>query len=531
MRIDAGARRVSSCGRWLGACALLVAVLSGGCRKSEPGADVAGAPKFEVADDEPAGPVREGPRTDGIESIAGRPGAGVPAGTSPRQPPPKPVVDLDKITIPDGTGEELLAFIDRLGQIGWAAELQAGPQGVPPEVLQPLYEAMIEAADRILASDAETAVRKTAIDYKGGALGKLSQLVPDRPWDEEVRAFAASLAAEQDPVIALEGKCILFGILVGEIAMGRSKDVPEMMTQLRSLLADDVRSDSVLDVSQQAVVALRNIGRDDEAREAYELIANAFEAHDDPALAQESANMQERLRFYDSKFELQLNAVLLQREGAVEEFTPNLTELLGNPQRGFFTLQETVRAAGNLEQTGQYALAIRVWELIREAFREHADPELRDVAQQIVELSLRRLNLIGKPLALQGTTLEGAAFDTSQYQGKVVLIVGWDPSPPSLEELKNIKSRHETYHSQGFEVVGVFWGEDPSTATQFVQDLQLPWITIHNNELFEELGVEILPFLILVDREGVAVDFHVRGPALDERLPELLGSVASPPNS
>jgi hypothetical protein len=291
-----------------------------------------GPTRFEVADDEPAAPVGEqGARTDGGESSVGAPAAKGLAGKSPRQPPAVPVDDLDKITIPEGTGEELLAFIDRLGQIGWATELQAGPEGVSPAVLGPIYEAMIEAADRVLASDAETSVRKTAIDYKAGALGKLSQLVPDRPWAQEVRTFAASLAAEQDPVIALEGKCILFGILVGEVAAGRSKDIAGMMTQMRSLLADEVRSTSVLDVSQQAVVALRNLGRDDEAREAYELIANAFEGHENPLLADESADMQERLHFYDSKFEIQLNDVLLEREGAVEEFTRNLTGLLGQP--------------------------------------------------------------------------------------------------------------------------------------------------------------------------------------------------------
>jgi hypothetical protein len=46
--------------------------------------------------------------------------------------------------------------------------------------------------------------------------------------------------------------------------------------------------------------------------------------------------------------------------------------------------------------------------------------------------------------------------------------------------------------------------------------------------LVEQLGVEMLPFLILLDREGIVVEFHVRGPALDQKLPKVLGSVESP---
>ena len=56
--------------------------------------------------------------------------------------------------------------------------------------------------------------------------------------------------------------------------------------------------------------------------------------------------------------------------------------------------------------------------------------------------SLRRLDLVGKSLALKGTGLQNETIDTAQYRGKTVLVVFWaswaTPVKAELPELKKI---------------------------------------------------------------------------------------------
>lgn len=531
MRIDAPRGMLVPGKLWWGVCAISLALLANGCQKADPGAGKDASGKFEVADDQAA-------PASGTKRLAADPTAGGQAmagdaspGSSPQQPPALPVNELDKlatITIPDGTPEELLAFINRLGQTAMAAQMQAGPEGFSPLSLKPVLEAMVEAADRVLAASDDTKTRKTAIDYKAGALVTLSQIDSSKPWADEVRAFATSLAAERDPVVAIEGKCILFGVLLGEVHQGRSPDVATLMTQLRSLLAEEARSGSVLSVAQQAVMALRQLGREDEAREAFELIAAAFEDHADPELAAESANMREQLAFMDARFESQLDDVVRGSEGAADTFLRTISELLGRPQPQLVALDKSLRAVDRLEQASMYPLAIQVCQLVRNAYSQHPDEDLREAADQITQAALRRLGLVGERLVLQGTTLERTPLDASQYAGKVLLVVFWESSPAAFQELRSVKSLYETYHEQGFEVVGICLDTDPTITPQFLEQAQLPWPTITNPELVEQWGVEVPPLMFLVDRAGVVVDVRVPRGALEARLKALLDASADP---
>ena len=101
-------------------------------------------------------------------------------------------------------------------------------------------------------------MRKQAIDAKAGALLMLSQVAPNRSWADQIREFATSLAADKNPAIAIEGRTMLLGMLVGEIMQGRSQDMDGLMTQVKAMLADEQRNASVLAVTQQAFMALRH---------------------------------------------------------------------------------------------------------------------------------------------------------------------------------------------------------------------------------------------------------------------------------
>ncbi len=85
--------------------------------------------------------------------------------------------------------------------------------------------------------------------------------------------------------------------------------------------------------------------------------------------------------------------------------------------------------------------------------------------------SLRRLDLVGKALALKGTGLQNEAIDTAQYRGKTVLVVFWaswaTPFKAELPELKKIAAK---YRDRGLEVIGVNLDNERAEVDAFLKE-------------------------------------------------------------
>ncbi len=537
-------RRTRRVSWWLGLLAVSTVGCLGGCDRSKESAQQVPGKKYEVADDDDkdvpqggrtateAGPEMP-PSSAGVAGQDGMAKGDLPDNIDGLTPPPPALADqLEAITVPDGTPAELLAFIDELG--GKIESVQAGLQGQPRSVamarMQEILEALLMAADKILASsDADQAARRKAIDTKAGAMSVLSRLAPDGKWGQKVKEFGTVLATDKDPGIAVEGRAILFGIFLGELAQGRSRDYDGLMTQLKSLLTLEARSSVVYEICMQAVNILRNAGQDDKAREAFGLIAVAFKDHQDPELAREAARMAEQVLFMDSDMEVKFNSAVLNQEGAADAFCDAMDALLKRPDAGSLTVEKGSRYVSMLEQTAHYELARRLCGMMRDAFQASADETLQKAVTQITQLAQRRLDLIGKPLVIEATRLDGGSLDFASYQGKPVLVAFFGAFDPRCQqEMALLKSAYEKYHGQGFEVIGVSLDRDRDLLSQYLAEAKLPWVIVTNNKLAEDLGVEMIPFFLFLDREGKVTDIYLQGPALDKKLTEVFGSMEDP---
>ena len=146
-----------------------------------------------------------------------------------------------------------------------------------------------------------------------------------------------------------------------------------------------------------------------------------------------------------------------------------------------------------------------------------------------MEGAARRLDLLGNPLELSGTEMDGSKFDWAKYRGKVVLVDFWATwCGPCLAELPNVKKNYELYHDKGFDIVGVSLDQDRAKLEEFLQKEQNPWTTLHDgawndNAVATYYGIMGIPTVILVDKEGKVVSTRARGPELGKLLAELLG--------
>ena len=78
----------------------------------------------------------------------------------------------------------------------------------------------------------------------------------------------------------------------------------------------------------------------------------------------------------------------------------------------------------------------------------------KELGQHIQAINAMR-NLENKPLVITGTTLDGKAFTSADWKGKVVLVDFWATwCRPCLAELPRVQKLYKDFHDKGLEIVG-----------------------------------------------------------------------------
>jgi len=174
--------------------------------------------------------------------------------------------------------------------------------------------------------------------------------------------------------------------------------------------------------------------------------------------------------------------------------------------------------------------ARRALETFLPLFAASEDPLVRVRAEE-GEAVLRRLSLPGKPLALEGTRLDGTPFDPRRLAGKVVLVDFWATwCGPCVKEIPNLVALREKYGRHGFEVLGISLDDDRDALDAFLTEQKLPWPVLWSGKatrdpLAVRYGVRSIPCLFLVGRDGNVLSVNARGETLEKLLAELFPDV------
>ncbi len=195
-----------------------------------------------------------------------------------------------------------------------------------------------------------------------------------------------------------------------------------------------------------------------------------------------------------------------------------------------FTIQLAMSAGEMLQRTNS-PIAVSSFAAIVDAIKERKDERLADLVTSL-EGTVRRLQLPGNPILVEGKTVGGEAFNIDSLKGKVVLVDFWATwCGPCVAELPHLQELYTAYQPKGFEVVGISLDTDKAELESFIKAREVKWPILFEesdgagwgNKIASHYGISAIPTMILVGRDGKVISTSLRGPALDEELEKLLG--------
>ncbi len=516
-------------------------------RTAAPATDVATSPPSGSQirlSDLPESPAGVAPQSSG-ETVGTKPPTTSPP-ASQDQPPSPPAFDpanpdvdnLDPNNLPDSE-RDVLALIEVLQ----VRQPQGRTQQEQLEDYLRIQFARIKAAEKLwdLATSKES--RISAVQTKMDALRVMARYeVPNA--DKQLNTYCRSLQENEDPDVAHHGRLMLFGLALddmalawqakmrGDVAPVKPIDTQAVLGELKSLAAEAGAFPGTFEVLSQAADAFLRFGYREAAIEAYRAIGESYQGNADKVVAADALVMLERVRILEAGMDTRLQAAASGEAGSEAPMLETIDALLAADGAGTGTLLEMGQAGAIMELTDQYDLARKIYEKIGVAFKDNSDAELAGQAAEMVSNGLKHVDLIGKPLEMTGVRLDGTPFDWSAYKGKVVLVSFWTLSEQCMFEINNIYPLYRQYRDKGFDVVAVNLDADTKTVQRFMDIQPLPWAVVISadpekqgteNPLAIRCGVDLLPFAVLVGRDGNVVALHVRQQRLQEKLRELLG--------
>lgn len=214
----------------------------------------------------------------------------------------------------------------------------------------------------------------------------------------------------------------------------------------------------------------------------------------------------------------------------------DVKSFIENENASVTSAQLSKQIAEAYESIGKEKLAGQAYVSFGSALAKSKNPSILGLADMMLG-SGRRLSLPGNELRLVGKTVDKQDFEWEAYKDKVVLVVYWASwCGPCMAEIPRQKMLFEKYNDQGFEIVGVNLDDTRGPAQNVITKKALDWISIFDSGITDSAdpatsnanyyGVNGIPTMFLVGRDGKVISTTTQGKALEELVAKVMKAPA-----
>ncbi len=409
--------------------------------------------------------------------------------------------------------------------LAYAQMLRTRNPNVSPDQQIQDRQSLIEIADDLSKLDLNADQKMAALQMKSQAL--LSMLAEgDQSAKPPLLELINTYLDDADPNFSRTADFLDLSLVMNDYFSDETADATQLQKRFVEVASKYPEDPQVAQRLSMLASQLLTQGRRTHAVSLLRGLKDVYANSESSELASLPQLLEDRITMTEALYDMVVNEMM--QSGETEQFQKTLAELAKHQGGGRDLYRELIRGARLLEQFGLYDEARAINEQLLQTYADNDDPVVQQQLARDVEKGNKRLDLIGKPMQLTGQLQDGTQFDPSSVSDKTLAVLFWSAKfPMSVRAMQPLMLFYERFKDDGFEVVTVSIDEDPAEAINIFQEQQPPWTSLFRNdesydEMLDQLGIQMVPYLMLVDKQGKVVSVHTPLRDLEPKLVELL---------